>query len=207
MEIKKLVLGELMANCYLVQVDDSHCVLIDIGDGAAVVERQLTTLHLEPVAILLTHGHFDHVAGVEQIRATYNIPVYIHEADAAMLSDSAENLGDWLSPGTFQKISCHVPVTEGETLSFGKLQFKALHTPGHTLGSLCWQCEDCLFTGDTLFRMSRGRTDFPGGSDAQMLDSLRRLKHLEQEFQVLPGHNESSVLSFEKEHNPSMRGL
>ena len=98
-------------------------------------------------------------------------------------------------------------VEDGDTLQFCDSTFTVLHTPGHTSGCVCWRYGDVLYTGDTLFRMSRGRTDFPDGDDAKMLESFRKLKALEGEYRVLPGHNEESTLSFEKAHNPTMRGL
>ena len=169
--------------------------------------RRLEMMQLEPLAILLTHGHYDHIAGVEQVREKYQIPVYVHSLDANMLTDSRANLGDWLSTQPFQPVQEWKTVEDGDTLQFGDNTFTVIHTPGHTPGSVCLQSGDVLYTGDTLFRMSRGRTDFPGGSDAQMLESFRKLKALDGDFRVLPGHNEESTLSFEKEHNPTMRGL
>lgn len=207
MEITKLTLVSLASNCYIQSVENGQCVIVDIGEGAPVLLRHLEQMHLKPVAILLTHGHYDHIAGVEQARKTWNIPVYIHKMDAAMLTDSRLNLGDWLSDLPFQPVKAWETVKEGDHLTFGTADFSVLHTPGHTPGSICWMCEDLLYTGDTLFRMSRGRTDFPGGSDGQMLDSFRKLKSLEGDYRVLPGHNEETTLSFEKAHNPTMRGL
>lgn len=207
MQVTKLVLGALASNCYIAETGENRCVLVDIGEGAPVLLRHLELHQLIPCAILLTHGHYDHIAGVEQVREKYQIPVYIHSQDASMLTDSAANLGDWLSDTPFQPVQEWQTVEDGDTLTFGDAAFIVLHTPGHTPGSICWQCEDILLTGDTLFRLSRGRTDFPGGSDAQMLESFRRLKQLEPDYRVLPGHNEESTLSFEKAHNPTMRGL
>ena len=207
MNVTKLVLGELASNCYIQSVGENRCVIVDIGEGAPILLRHLEQSGLTPSAILLTHGHYDHIAGVEQIRKAYHVPVYIHQLDAPMLTDSAANLGDWLSRLPFQKVQEWNTVEDGEKLTFGEAEFTVLHTPGHTGGSVCWQCAEMLYTGDTLFHMSRGRTDFPGGSDAQMLESFRRLKQLENDYRVLPGHNDESTLSFEKAHNPTMRGL
>lgn len=207
MQVTKLVLGALASNCYIQSIGENCCVILDIGDDAPMLMRHLEQEKLTPCAILLTHGHYDHIAGVEQIRKAYQIPVYIHTLDAPMLIDSAANLGDWLSQTPFQKVQQWNTVEDGDKLTFGTAEFTVLHTPGHTPGSICWQCEDLLYTGDTLFRLSRGRTDFPGGSDMQMLESFRKLKHLESDYRILPGHNEASTLSFEKTHNPTMRGL
>lgn len=207
MKITTLMLGDLASNCYIQNVGNGKCVIVDIGGDAPIVFRRLEMLQLEPVAILLTHGHYDHIAGVEQVREKYHIPVYIHALDATMLTDSHANLGEWLSTQPFQPVQEWNTVRDGDVLQFGDSTFTVIHTPGHTPGSICIQSDSVLYTGDTLFRMSRGRTDFPGGSDAQMLESFRKLKSLEGDFRVLPGHNEKSTLSFEKEHNPTMRGL
>ncbi len=206
MQVTKLVLGELCTNCYMLEYDENHCVLVDLGDGASVVMRHLAQKHMTPTAILLTHGHYDHIAGVESIRKTYDLPVYLHTQDVPMLTDSRVNLADWLSNQPFQPVQAWKTVEDGDTLSFGSLHMTVLHTPGHTPGSVCYQCEDLLFTGDTLFRLSRGRTDFPGGNDSQMIASFRRLANLSGDYRVLPGHNEETTLSFEKAHNPLMRG-
>ena len=182
MKITTLMLGELASNCYIQEVGNKKCVIVDIGGDAPIVFRR-------------------------QVREKYQIPVYVHSLDANMLTDSRANLGDWLSTQPFQPVQEWKTVEDGDTLQFGDNTFTVIHTPGHTPGSVCLQSGDVLYTGDTLFRMSRGRTDFPGGSDAQMLESFRKLKALDGDFRVLPGHNEESTLSFEKEHNPTMRGL
>lgn len=207
MEITKIMLGELASNCYVQPVENGKCVVVDIGGDAPVLFRRLGMLGLEPAAILLTHGHYDHIAGVEQVREKYDIPVYVHTLDAHMLTDGHANLGDWISTQPFQPVQAWETVEDGDTLQFGDSTFTVLHTPGHTSGSVCWRSGDVLYTGDTLFRMSRGRTDFPDGDDTKMLESFRKLKALEGEYRVLPGHNEESTLSFEKAHNPTMRGL
>ncbi len=207
MEVKTLVLGALASNCYLVTLADGGCVAVDIGDGAATVLRYLKQYEKTLRAILLTHGHYDHIAGVEAVRKACDVPVYIHTLDAPMLTDSAANLATWLSDTPFESVQQFQTVEDGDTITIGGTEFTVLHTPGHTPGSVCWICGDVMLTGDTLFHLSRGRTDFPGGSDAEMLRSFRRLASIEGDYRVLPGHNEETTLSFEKAHNPTMRGL
>lgn len=206
MQITRLVLGDIQSNCYLLGIGDGKCIAVDIGEAeplSAYLSEHKQTL----CAILLTHGHYDHIAGVEAIRKAWDVPVYIHTLDAPMLTDSTANLGDFLSPEPFLPVQKWVTVEDGEELQFGNISLKVIHTPGHTTGSVCWQCGEMLLTGDTLFHLSRGRTDFPGGSDADMLESLRKLAHLSKDYRVYPGHNEETTLFYEKEHNPSMRGL
>ncbi|MEI3019376.1 MBL fold metallo-hydrolase [Ruminococcus sp.] len=173
MEYLSLMLGSLATNCYLLKLGDGKCVIVDIGEGAPVLLRRLETEKLTPCAILLTHGHFDHIAGVEQVREKFQIPVYLHALDVPMLSDRNANLAYWISDSPFQAVQAWQTVADGQTLTIAQKDFTLIHTPGHTPGSVCWKCEDLLLTGDTLFHMSRGRTDFPGGSDAQMLESFR----------------------------------
>jgi len=200
-KVKKIILGEMASNCYVLQLSNANCVLFDIGDGAAVLQAYLTEHELQPQAIFLTHGHYDHIAGVEEIRSAYHIPVYIHAQDAAMLSDSDKNLATWLTTKPFQKVTAWKTVTDGDTFSFEDTEITVLHTPGHTKGSVCYRCDTLLFTGDTLFHLSRGRTDFPGGSDKEMLESFQKLRTLDDRYSVYPGHGEDSTLAFEKTHN------
>ena len=208
MKLSTLMLGALSVYCYILSNDDGECVVIDIGGSAPVLLRHLEQEKLTLQGILLTHGHYDHISGTEQVRQQWNVPVYIHKNDEAMLTSMKENLGDWIEPGAnFQPVQQWQTIQEGDVLEFGsELVLKVLHTPGHTKGSVCYVCGNLLFSGDTLFRMSRGRTDFPGGNDREMLDSLRKLARLEGEYRVLPGHDGESTLSFERRHNPNLRG-
>ena len=203
MQVYKLVLGELQTNCYVLELAEKQCVVFDIGEGEPVLLRFLEREQLKPLGILLTHGHYDHIAGVEAVRKKYDVPVYIHTADVPMLTDRRANLGEWLSEKPFQPVQVWQTVEDGMTLSFGSMNLRVLHTPGHTKGSVCYVGADLLFTGDTLFRLSRGRTDFPGGSDREMLESFQKLASLSDDYHVYPGHGETSTLAYEKAHNPN----
>ena len=202
------MLGSLATNCYLIYLDEKHAAAVDIGAEARKVLDFLEQKGLTLTKILLTHGHYDHIGAVAEVQEKTGAEVYIHEADAPMLQDTHLNLADWIEPwADFRPVTEYYTVREGDVIQAGETAFTVLHTPGHTKGSVCYLCEDILLAGDTLFRLSRGRTDFPGGSDREMLESFRRLKALEGDYRVCPGHNETTSLDFERKNNPVMRGL
>lgn len=193
MEITVFQLGALGTNCYIVR-EDRACAVIDPGDAGNALADWLEVQGLQPEAVLLTHGHYDHVGGVADLRSRYaGISVYVHEADTHLTADLSRGL-QWTNH-----------YNEGDTLTVGGVDFRVLHTPGHTPGSVCLLAGDALFCGDTLFAGSCGRTDFPGGSWLEMLRSLRRLSQLEGDLQVLSGHGEPSTLETERQYNPYMK--
>ncbi len=161
--------------------------------------------NLRLTKILLTHGHFDHMGGVEEVRAAVNAEVFIHEEDAKMLQSSTASLHSSISIMPFIPVAKYTTLRGGEIISDGEVDFRVLHTPGHSKGSVCYISEDTIFSGDTLFCCSIGRTDFPDGSSQQMRDSLGLLYSLEGDFKVLPGHNEPTELLYEKQNNPYMK--
>ena len=195
MEVLTITGGSLYTNCYMAWGEGDKCVLIDPGfDGNQILE-QVRTRGKQVEAILLTHGHFDHVGGVKAIAQETGCKVYIHKLDM--------ELPQRLTLGT-------VPYTdnyeEGDVLSLGGLSIRVMHTPGHTPGGVCLLCENAMFSGDTLFAGTCGRTDLPGSSYKDMWASLARLAALEQDYRVLPGHGEDSRLFFEKKTNPYLQG-
>ncbi|MBQ8823832.1 MAG: MBL fold metallo-hydrolase [Ruminococcus sp.] len=209
MEIDTLQLGSLGVNCYIIRTGNDNCIVIDIGGESEKLLQYLKEYNLNLKKIILTHGHCDHIAGVADVQEATGAEVYIHEADADMMTDVQKNLGYWIlmENETFKPITKYTTIKEGDIISQDNCNFKILNTPGHTPGSICILCDRTIFTGDTLFYLSRGRTDFPGGSDRQMLESLRRLKHLDGDYFIYPGHNMMSQLQFERENNPCMKGI
>ena len=204
MEVKTLCLGELGTNCHLLGCGGNAVLAVDIGNGAQTVLSWLSDEHAELAAILLTHGHYDHVAGVEAVRRATGAPVYIHTADAPMLGSGRANLAWQITDAPYTPVASFETVEDGQELHIGERTVRVMHTPGHTPGGCCYLTEDILFSGDTLFRGSIGRTDL-GGNAQDMQASLQRIAAIEGEWRVYPGHFGSSTLSWEKQHNPYLR--
>lgn len=207
-EVKTFMLGSLGTNCHIVYTGEKRVVAADIGGEPEKLLEFLKENDLTLSKILLTHGHYDHIGGVFEVQKATGAKVYIHEEDVPMLSDTQKNLALWIEPyADFEPITEYTAVKDGDVIEDGDTSFTVLHTPGHTKGSVCFICEDIMLSGDTLFCLSRGRTDFPGGSDEQMLSSFKKLKELPGDYRVFPGHNESTTLEFERKNNPVMRGI
>ncbi len=196
MRIDTLQAGPLGTNCYIVS-RGADCAVID--PGGARIAAALEGMGLQPAAILLTHGHYDHTGGVAELRERWpGLPVYLNRLDQPSGDDPY--LRDLFPP-----VPETLDLREGDLLRFGTLEFRVLHTPGHSEGSVVFRCEDHLFCGDTLFAGSCGRTDFPGGSMEKLLSSLKRLAELEGDLAVCPGHMEPSALERERRWNPYIR--
>jgi len=193
--IKTLPLGAYQTNCYLVWGEDSDtCVVIDPGYAPDTVLDAAKKLGKKIAAILLTHGHFDHVGAVRDIAAETVCSVYLCEHDLSMPAQ--------MTAGPLYYTNLYA---EGDFVELAGLSFKVLHTPGHTPGSVCLMCENVIFSGDTLFWGSCGRTDLPGGSWNTIRVSLKRLADLPGDYEVYPGHGDATRLSFERKMNPYMQ--
>ena len=197
-------LGMLSTNCYVVENPDSQKVLIvDPGDSPLEIERQIDEIDGDPEAILLTHGHFDHMLAADALRKKYHIPVYVHEKEQHLLGDPKENLsGLWSKPYTMQ---ADKTVKEGDVLHLADFEIHVLATPGHTAGGVCYYipAAKTLFSGDTLFFESYGRYDFPTSSGRELTASVKRLlKELPGDVTVYPGHNDETTIEHEKRYNP-----
>ena len=201
MTIRCLPLGALQANCYLLSDEEGATAVIDPGDEAGTILETVRAGELAVEAILLTHAHFDHILAADELRRETGAPVYVYETDAPALADPRRSLTVLAKGGAGPLRADHL-LKDGEELRVGRLAVSVLHTPGHTPGSCCFLCGDALFSGDTLFAGSIGRTDFPGGDDQAMAASLRMLAALEPGIRVFPGHGESTTLSKERIENP-----
>jgi len=193
-------------NCYVVFCTDTlQAAVIDPADAdtaLAIAGREGLTIG----RILLTHGHFDHIAGVRKLKQLTGASVAIHRADAPMLTDAMLNLSGAFGGG-FTVDEADELLEDGDQIAIGECSLTVLHTPGHTPGGVCFMQEDVIFAGDTLFYESIGRTDFPAGSYDELANSIReKLYALEEDRLVLPGHGQPTGLFHEMEYNPFIRG-
>lgn len=195
MKVKIMQVGPIGTNCYLLMEPEQNVMaVIDPGDEAEAIKNVIEETGCEVKYILLTHGHYDHTTGVPDLHRFYpNAEIYIHAADA-------NGAGSQLFPlaGQVKELKHY---TEGDTLAFGGHIINVIHTPGHSPGSVVLHTEDILFTGDTMFAGSCGRTDLPGGNYNQIMKSLKRLGELEGDFHVCPGHDRPSTLERERQSN------
>ncbi len=195
LKIDTMELGIYFVNCYLIREEKaSSCVCIDPGGNANKVLKYLEENGLTLEAILLTHGHFDHVGAVKELAEKTGCHVYLH-ADDLLLPEKY----------TAGPLYYTHHYDEGDTLELAGLTIRVMHTPGHTGGSVCLLVDNYLFSGDTLFSHSCGRTDLPGGDPDAIMGSLARLKALEGDYIVCPGHNRATTLAVEREYNPFMK--
>ena len=199
MEVKRYQVGPIGTNCYFVgdEATKKGCI-IDPGDEGARLVQEWEKFGYTMEAILLTHGHYDHTTGLPEVAAAFpGAPIYVHQEDVCQGG----------KPEFYQcaALSAMHYVHDGDTITVGSIRFTVLETPGHTPGSVVFQTDRALFTGDTLFAGSCGRVDFTGGDWGQMCVSLRRLANLEGNYQVYPGHEQVSTLDNERAGNPFMR--
>ena len=208
--------GSFQTNCYLVAASaGAECVVIDPGqDAVPGIDAVIAEHRLQPVAVLLTHGHIDHIWSVVPVCGARDIPAYIHPSDRALLSDPALGLplaaGQQLLPGlTFTEPDDVAELADGMTLRLAGLDIVVDHAPGHTPGSVAFRvAPGVLFSGDLLFAQSIGRTDLPGGDYPTILDSLARVcLTLPDETDVLPGHGPRTTIGAERASNPFLAGL
>lgn len=207
MLIKTLQLGELNANCYIAVTAPNQCIAIDVGGTPRLLLEYLKMNRLKLSKILLTHGHFDHTGGVEEVRQATGAEVFIHETDSPMLESSALSLHSMISIMPFKPVMKYEIIRDNCIINDGDYSFRVLHTPGHSHGSVCYICDEerVIFSGDTLFCCSVGRTDFPGSDPNYMMQSLQILHELDGNYKVYPGHNEFTDLDYERRNNPYMK--
>ena len=204
MKIEKFVIGIIGTNCYLVQNEETkECFLVDPAICPAELVSHIKSQGLALKAILLTHGHFDHIMGIDGFLKEFQVPVYAHEEEKLLLNDPAMNSSVNYGPGyTFSRAEY---LEDGQKLTVAGMEIEVLYTPGHTIGGCCYYIPDegVLFSGDTLFWTSIGRDDLPTGSCSQLIRSIQeKLMCLPDKTQVYPGHMQETSIGFEKIHNP-----
>ncbi|MBN1804043.1 MAG: MBL fold metallo-hydrolase [Sedimentisphaerales bacterium] len=210
MIIDSLALGAYETNCYVLRSSETsrYCVIIDAGLGANKLIRFVRENQLNPVSVILTHGHIDHIEGVALLRAEFeDIKVYIHKLDAEMLTEPYSNLSV-MTGAAFSIEPAEFLLEDQSIIEQAEVKLRVLHTPGHTPGGICLYSEEdgIVFTDDALFADSIGRTDFPNGNMKQLLKSIReKLFNLPEETTVYPGHGPRTTIAHEKKYNPFMR--
>lgn len=203
MKLKTIVVGPVGTNCYILSNDTKDCIIVDPGEDAGRIIAYVNSEELHVSGILLTHGHFDHITAVNELRDVFGCLVYAGSDEQKMLEDSALNscgfgMG---APVVIKNVNY---LSDGEDVFLAGFSIKTLFTPGHTPGGVCYyiEKEKLLFSGDTLFCMSVGRTDFPGGSSSTLIKSIKdKLLPLPDDTKVYTGHGESTDIGFEKHNN------
>ena len=205
MNLKRLVLGELETNCYLIWAENGVGIIVDPADEADRILDEASSLGLSIVAVVLTHVHFDHMLAAEAVCRETGAHLYVGAGDEDALGDPIRNLSGWFSPENKVTLPTDRLLHEGDVLTFGEESFSVLETPGHTPGCICLLSGNTLISGDTLFRNSIGRLDFPGGDTNAMIASLKRLIALPEDTQVYSGHGPSTTIGCEIKRNPYLQ--
>ncbi len=212
MNIIRLTLSPLATNCYIVPVGGGNAVVIDPADDGEKILDAAEKAGLSVKKILLTHGHFDHTGGAAYIKEKTGAPIYIHKADNELLSDAVKALAFFCPGKPFVTCTADVLFDDGDVITEGSAEFRVMCTPGHTAGSVCFLYSDAageniMFAGDTIFKDSIGRSDGYSGDPEVQLRSLDKLKELETDYIILPGHGESTTLFTEKRYNPFLSDM
>lgn len=208
LNIKTFTVNPLQENCYVISDETNECVIIDCGafteDERKEITDYISSSGLKPVHLLATHGHFDHNLGIGAIQEAFGVKLKIHRADEQQILSISQQAQDFM--GMLINFTPQIDsfLCGGDTIQFGTHTLQCIAAPGHSMGGLLFYCEEekALFSGDTLFRLSIGRTDLPGGSMFMIINSLRQLCQLPDDVVVYPGHGPSTTIGYELAHNP-----
>lgn len=207
MNIKRIVVGVYAVNCYIVYNDNKKGFIIDPGGDSDDIIKFVEGENIKLEFILLTHGHADHIGAVNIIKEKYNLPIYASIKEKDLLNNSIMNLSKSIPPYKGIELIADRWLYDEELIDFYGDKIYIMETPGHTIGSVCILVGDAMFSGDTLFRLSIGRSDLPTSSFDEIINSIKKLYNLKKDYRVLPGHGAESSLEFEKENNPFMKNL
>ncbi|UGB29507.1 MBL fold metallo-hydrolase [Metabacillus sp. B2-18] len=210
MKWRQLPLGPLQTNCYLFFNERKECLIIDPGGDGKKLISLLEQQHIKPLAILLTHAHFDHIGAVDDVRKQWGIPVYVHKQEKDWLSDSSLNGSQFFMAGAVSVAEPDKLIKGEGKLEIGEFSLQVYETPGHSPGSVSFYVEEAgiVFSGDALFAGSIGRTDLPGGNHEQLIKSIHnKLLNLPEETIVLSGHGPVTSIEQEMESNPFLNGF
>ncbi|CAI9388732.1 MBL fold metallo-hydrolase [Niallia sp. Sow4_A1] len=211
MEYKQIPLGPIQTNCYLVWNEKKDCLVIDPGANGVKLNKMIQELELSPIAILLTHAHFDHIGAVEEVRTDYSIPVYVHSKEEEWLIDPKLNGSEaFRLPNPVVTRPAEHFLDENPKMTIGDFTFQVMETPGHSPGSVTFyfKKENWAFVGDALFYESIGRTDLIGGNQRTLINSIHeKLLNLPEETIVLSGHGRKTTIEHEMDHNPYINGF
>lgn len=205
--VKTYKVGGLATNCYLLQDSDTKkMAIIDPGGISKDLDKEILNLGADNfLYIILTHGHFDHIRKVKRYKDLTNAKVVMSEKEIDFISDSSLNLSSDFKSRDIETFSVDHSLSDEEELDLGNTKIKIIYTPGHTKGGACYIADDCLFTGDTLMKNDIGRTDLKSGNMKDMMNSLKKINTLHENYIIYPGHGDISNLAFEKENNPYLR--
>lgn len=207
MNVKSFEVGPVSTNCYILSNDSGEALIVDPGEGASMLADYIDGAGLKPLAILLTHGHFDHIMAVDALRDKYGIKVYASSREKELLEDPRKNSSDMI--GKSFATTADVYFEDSDTLTFSDMECDVIATPGHTVGSVCFyfRGDGRLFSGDTLFCEGIGRTDLATGDHRAIVESLKKLVNtLPNETKVYPGHGMRTTIGHEKHNNMFLDG-
>ena len=205
MKIKQYVLGPVQTNCFVVYNEQNQAAVIDPGANGAELVDAIQKDGKEITMVLLTHGHFDHIGGVHEIQEKANCKVYVHEQDQELLQDPSKNLSKLFQQvisKNFTSAKADVLLKDGDTIPFGEITFRVMHTPGHSKGSCMYLTDGVIFSGDTVFKREIGRNDTYGGDPVAQQKSLQRIAAIPGDYIICTGHGENTTLEEEKKYNP-----
>lgn len=204
MRMARVPVGPLAVNCYIVYNEETKKgFVVDPGGDAKRIGKKLEDAGISLEAILLTHGHFDHILAVDELREQFGVKVYLHEKDAELMGNAQRNVSAMFGKPFTAKAD--VLLRNEEPITIAGIKIDVLETPGHTPGGVCYYLKEdgVAFSGDTIFQGSVGRTDFPDGSSSQLVNSIKeKLLVLPEDTQLFPGHGDSTLVSYEKQYNP-----